>query len=140
METRLRPQSGPLTLPPPSTLNEPFWDGCARGELRFVRCRRCGAPDFPAAPFCRACQSEDLTWEAGAGTGSVYSWTVVHRPATPQLITPYAPAIIDLDEGNSMLSNLVDLDVADVSVGLRVSVVFHRVADDRMLPYFAPAS
>jgi len=138
MDTRLRPQPGPLRLPPPSALNRPFWDGCAEGELRFVRCRSCGTPDFPAAPFCRTCQSEDLRWETGAGLGTIYSWTVVRRPATPDLVTPYAPCIVELDEGYSMLTNVVDADVTEIAVGLRVRVVFHAVGDERTLPCFTP--
>jgi uncharacterized OB-fold protein len=57
---------------------------------------------------------------------------------TPDFVTPYAPVIIDLDEGYQMLSNLVGCTVADVRVGLRVEVEFHPVVKDRTLPYFRP--
>lgn len=138
MGTPLARQAGPIGFGPHEALTAPFWAGCAEGELRFVRCAACGSADFPPAACCRACQSGDLAWESGEGLGSVYSWTVVWRPVTPQFRAPYAPAVIELDEGYRMLSNLVDLDVEDIAVGLRVQVVFQPLADGTTLPYFAP--
>ena len=138
MGTPLTRQPGPISFTTAQASTAPFWDGCAQGELRFVRCGVCGAADFPPAVRCRRCLSRELGWERSAGLGTVYSWTVVWRPVTPQFRTPYAPAIVDLDEGYRMLTNLVDLDVEDIDVGLRVQVTFQPTADGVTLPYFAP--
>ena len=107
--TWLAPQPGPVPFTPPSPVSAPFWDGLAAGELRYQRCANCGAPVFNPAPLCRACTSTDLDWQVSAGLGTVYSWTICHRPMSPDLVTPYTPVIVDLDEGYQMLSNLVGL-------------------------------
>jgi uncharacterized OB-fold protein len=93
---------------------------------------------FNPAHVCRWCLSADLAWEESAGLGAVYSWTICRRPMTPAFTTPYAPVIVDLDEGYQMLSNLVGCSTDDVRVGLRVAVDFHLVRD-HSLPYFRPA-
>ncbi len=138
MGTPVARQPGPIPFPPGQAATVAFWDGCARGELRFVRCDGCGTADFPPAVRCRQCQSDRLAWERSSGVGTVYSWTVVWRPVTPQFRTPYAPAIVQLDEGYRMLTNLVDIDVEEIGVGLRVQVTFQPTADGVTLPYFAP--
>jgi uncharacterized OB-fold protein len=136
----LVPQPGPLPVGPPSALALPFWEGAAAGELRYIRCSACGQADFPAAPNCRNCLSGSLTWEVSAGLGTVYSYTIVWRPVTPAFVTPYAPAIVDLDEGYSLMTNLIGLDSDDVAVGLRVGVEFDSVGDGLTLPYFRPVT
>jgi uncharacterized OB-fold protein len=131
-------QSEGIPLPQPGLVSQPFWDGCARGELLFQRCRACGKAIFNPAPICRFCRSDDLAWERSGGRGTVYSWTVVWRPQTPAFTVPYAPVIVDLDEGFQMVSNLIGCDSDSVRSGLRVAVEFHRVGDGVQLPYFKP--
>lgn len=136
----LSPQ--PATIPPPhpSPISAPYWEGAKRGELLFQRCGSCARAEFDAALLCRRCGSRDLTWERSAGTGTVYSWTTVWRPQQPSFVVPYAPAIVDMDEGFQVLANLVGCDVADLAVGMRVAVEFHPIADGFVLPYFAPVT
>jgi uncharacterized OB-fold protein len=135
---RLEPQTGNIPILRVSPITKPFWEGVDRHELRYQRCAACGTPIFNPAHVCRVCSSADLEWQVSEGVGTVYSWTVCHRPMTPDFVTPYAPVIVDLDEGYQMLSNLVGCTVADVRVGLRVAVLFHPVVKDRTLPYFRP--
>jgi uncharacterized OB-fold protein len=115
----------------------PFWDGCARGELLYQRCQDCAQPIFDPAPMCRWCNSTSLVWQPSAGLGAVYSWTVAWRPQSPAFHTPYCPAIIDMDEGYQILSNLIDCDVDDVHVGMGVQVAFQSFGP-MTLPYFRP--
>jgi uncharacterized OB-fold protein len=136
--TVLEPQDGEIPLPRTSAIAQPFWEGCERSELMFQRCGGCGRAVFNPAPICRFCTSRDLSWERSAGRGTVYSWTVAWRPQSPAFTTPYAPVIVELDEGYYLLSNLVGCEVEDIRVGLPVEVVFHRVSDARTLPYFRP--
>jgi uncharacterized OB-fold protein len=136
-DTWLHPQSEGIPILRTSSLTQAFWDGCAEGELRFQRCDACGAAIFNPAPICRVCTSNDLRWEVSAGTGTVFSYTICHRPMTPQFTDIYAPVIVDLDEGYQMLSDLIGCVAADVHVGMRVQVRFHAVGD-RTLPYFEP--
>jgi uncharacterized OB-fold protein len=136
----LRPQHGAIPHAAPGGASAPFWAGCAAGELRYQRCRRCSAVSFPPVEACRECLGADLAWEVSAGRGAVYSWTVVHRPATPAFAVPYAPAIVDVDEGFQLLTNLVDVAPGDITAGLPVAVRFVPVAGGLTLPYFAPTA
>jgi uncharacterized protein len=134
----LTPQHGLLPHAEPSLVTRPFWDGCAVGELRFQRCRGCGAAQFPPAEICRACTGANLVWERSAGLGTLYSWTVVYRPVTPVFDVPYAPAIVDLDEGYQMMTNLIGLAPDAITPGLSVQAEFHRTHGGLCLPYFRP--
>jgi uncharacterized protein len=137
--TTLRPQAGPV--PHASThLSAPFWQGCQAGELRYQQCAACGLSNFPPTEHCRQCLSGELDWRTSGGTGEIYSWTVVHRPVTAEFEPPYAPAIITLDEGYQMLTNIVGVAPEHLAVGQRVQVQFHSAAEDFTLPYFTPRS
>jgi uncharacterized OB-fold protein len=137
--TTLQPQSGAIPPPTPSALSRPFWDGCNRGELLFQRCDDCGRATHTPAYICAHCASSALTWQASAGTGSVYSWTTVWRPQMPAFEVPYVAVIVELDEGWHFLSNLIGCTVDDVEIGMRVEVEFHAVDGGFQLPYFRPA-
>lgn len=130
----------PATIPPPtpSAHSAPYWEGARQGELRFQRCTACGRAEFDPSIICRKCGARTLTWERSAGLGTIYSWTVVWRPQQPSFVVPYAPAIVDMDEGYQILANVVGCDVAELAVGRRVAVEFHPVADGYALPYFRP--
>ena len=136
---RLAAQRAAVPHAVPGPLTAPFWQGCADGQLLFQHCGSCGTPNFPPTEHCRQCLSTALEWERSAGTGIVYSWTVVYRAATPVFETPYAPAIIDMAEGYQILTNVIDAEIAQVRVGLAVTVDFRAVGDDLWLPYFRPS-
>jgi uncharacterized OB-fold protein len=131
----MRPQTGPVPHAN-SPLSVPFWDGCRSQELRYQRCEGCGVANFLPTEHCRHCLSGDLSWQRSGGHGEIYSWTVVHRPVTAEFAPPYAPAIVTLDEGYQMLTNIVGVAPEDVAVGMRVRVEFHAVGTDVVLPYF----
>ncbi|MGO9382741.1 MAG: Zn-ribbon domain-containing OB-fold protein [Mycobacterium sp.] len=131
----LRSQTGPVPHAS-SQLSVPFWQGCQAGELRYQRCEACGLSNFPPTEHCRQCLSAELRWQQSSGRGEIYSWTVVHRPVTAEFEPPYAPAIITLDEGYQMLTNVVGVAPDDLAIGMRVQVQFHAVGADVTLPYF----
>ncbi|BBZ72787.1 Zn-ribbon domain-containing OB-fold protein [Mycobacterium paraseoulense] len=131
----LRPQTGPVPHAS-SHLSLPFWQGCRSEELWYQRCDACGYPNFPPTEHCRQCLSAQVRWERSAGLGEIYSWTVVHRPVTAEFSPPYAPAIVTLDEGYQMLTNVVGVAPEELRIGMRVRVQFHAVAPDVTLPYF----
>jgi uncharacterized protein len=135
----LRPQTGPVPHAS-SGVSVPFWQGCRDGELRYQRCASCGLANFPPAEHCRQCLSPELDWTTSAGRGEIYSWTVVYRPVSPEFEPPYAPAIITLDEGYQMLTNVVGVAPEDLEVGMRVQAQFHVVGPDLTLPYFTELS
>lgn len=131
----LRPQTGPVPHAS-SQVSVPFWEGCQSKQLRYQRCAACGLANFPPTEHCRQCLSEDLDWRQSIGAGEIYSWTVVYRPVTAEFEPPYAPAIVSLDEGYQMLTNIVGVPPENIEVGLRVRVQFHGVGPDVTLPYF----
>ncbi|MEU8796483.1 Zn-ribbon domain-containing OB-fold protein [Spirillospora sp. NPDC048819] len=139
MTTRLRAQTRDVPHATPSEVTRPFWDACARGELLFQRCGQCAHITFPPSEHCRGCLARRQVWEASAGRGTLYSWTVVHRPVTPAFEPPYAAAIVTLDEGYQMLTNIIDAAPEDLRAGLPVQVSFRRTGGDLWLPYFVPA-
>ncbi|WP_310778222.1 Zn-ribbon domain-containing OB-fold protein [Mycobacterium sp. Z3061] len=131
----LRPQSG--SVPHASSpVSAPFWEGCRSQELRYQHCTECSAVNFPPTEHCRQCLSPSLEWTRSNGTGEIYSWTVVHRPVTADFDPPYAPAIVTLDEGYQMLTNIVGIAAEALVIGMRVRVEFHSVGPDLTLPYF----
>ena len=138
--TVLGPQTGKIGVPYPSTLSQPYWDGCARRELLFQRCGVCGQATHTPAYLCSNCTSQDLTWEASAGTGAIYSWTTVWRPQIPAFEVPYTAIIVDMEEGWQILSNLIGCEVDAVEIGMPVEVEFHEIQGGATLPYFRPAA
>jgi hypothetical protein len=119
-------------------LSQPYWDGCSRHELLFQRCGACGGITHTPAVLCAHCCARELTWETSAGTGTIYSYTIVWRPQTPAFTVPYCPIIVDVDEGWQILSNLIGCGDEAVEVGMRVRVEFHPIPDGFHLPYFRP--
>ena len=128
-------------IPPISPLTEPYWDAARDGQLLVQQCGACKAWSFPARANCPHCGASELSWQAAAGTATVYSYTVAHRPPHPVLAgqCPLVIAIVELDEGPRMMTNIVNCDPAGVSVGMQVKVTFEAIDDsDVQLPVFEP--
>ena len=130
--------SGAIPLPRPTPLSQPHWDGCREGKLRVQRCDACHHYVFIPQLLCPRCLGTGLSWMDTSGLGTVYSFTIVHRPQRPEFAVPYVVAIVELDEGFHMLTNLVECRPEDVEVGLPVVVHFQRMSDAITLPYFKP--
>jgi uncharacterized OB-fold protein len=139
-DDELRPQPPGIPVPVPSPIAAPFWDGCRHGELRFQRCEGCGTAVFNPSPVCPACRGRRLAWEASAGRGRLYTWTVVWRPQTPAFRTPYAPAVVDVDEGFRLVTAIVGCRPGDLRAGMALAVSFHPAGDGVVLPYFRPSA
>jgi uncharacterized OB-fold protein len=125
-------------VPEPTPVSAPFWEAASRGRLVVQRCRECGTYEWTPQVACSRCLTETLDWAPMSGRGTVYSFSIVHRPQTPAFRAPYVVAIVELEEGVRMLTDLVDVDPAHVAVGQPVEVAFDtttRVA----LYHFTPA-
>ncbi len=111
----------------------PFWAATARHVLLAARCAQCGSFRMPPTPFCPCCQSQKITWTPLSGQGEVYSYTIVERAIMPGMEAhlPYVPAVITLDGagGARLISNVVDLEVAAIRIGMRVQVVWDDLPD-----------
>ncbi len=128
-----------IPLPQPTALSQPHWDGCKRGELLVQRCLDCQGYVFIPQQACTHCLSDRLEWVRSSGTGTLYSYTTVYRPQQPSFETPYVSAIIEVEEGWYMLTNLIGLEPEDVRIGMPVEVDFHELSEEITLPYFRPA-
>jgi uncharacterized OB-fold protein len=136
--TLLRPQSPGTPAPVPSLFSAQYWEGCAQGELRYLRCSSCHLAIADAARICWRCHSRDLRWEESGGRGRLYSWTIVWRPQTPAFQVPYSVAIVQLDEGIFVVSSVIGCAPEDLAEGMELAVEFHPVNDAMKLPYFRP--
>jgi uncharacterized OB-fold protein len=120
--------------------NRAWWDRINEGQLTIQRCKQCGTLRHPPRPMCWKCQS--LEWElvAASGKGTVYSYVVVHRPEIPGYTYPLVVAVVELEEGTRIVSNLVGIDPQNVKIGMPVKVSIEAVDDELKLPLFRPAS
>jgi hypothetical protein len=137
------PQEYKKPLPTPSAVSQPFWDATKEHRLTFQRCRLCGTRVFYPRDICPGPQCfgvGTLEWEESTGNGRVYSYTISYQPAHPSFAddVPYVIAIIDLDEGWRMVSNIVNIDPKEVQVGMKVEVVWDDVTPEFTLPKFQP--
>jgi uncharacterized OB-fold protein len=134
------PIDGSRPLPVPTRLSQPYWDGCKRRELTYMRCRSCGHPFFPPAEACICCLSLELEWAHSAGHGLIDTYTVIEKEPSPGFPLPTVMAIVNLAEGYCMFSDIIDCDPRDVRCDMPVEVVFHDASDDITLPMFRPTS
>ncbi|MCC7122553.1 MAG: OB-fold domain-containing protein [Gammaproteobacteria bacterium] len=128
-------------LPRVTALTRPFWDAIQREELHLQRCDECSAWVYYPSAWCRACYSARLTWTPCAGTGSVYSFSIVHYPQSEAFAAdvPYVLAIIELTEGPHLMTNLVNCALDDVRIGLPVRMSVEARAGGFKVPQFEPA-
>lgn len=126
-------------IPVPDADTQPFWDGCARGELLIQRCASCGRWLWQPRPICSRCQTPDPPWTRVSGAGTVASWTVIRPPtlAAYSEMVPFVVLLVQLDEGVRLLGYLVDErgdllrtdGVAEgLAMGSRVVLRFHDQA------------
>lgn len=119
----------------------PYWSALKERRLILKRCRDCGRHHFYPRALCPHCHSDALVWSDARGTGTIYSYTVARRPAGPafKADAPYVIAVVDLDEGARMMTNIVTDDVDSIRIGQRVSIAFDAVTEEVTLPRFKPA-
>ncbi len=115
-----------------------FWDGVAKGELRIQRCGGCRALRHPPRPMCPRCHSLDWDSVVASGRGAVYSFVVHHHPPVYGLETPFAVALVALDEGTRIVGNVTGLPPSEVRIGLPVEVDFASVDGAWTLPQWRP--
>jgi uncharacterized OB-fold protein len=123
-------------VPVPTALSEPYWQACRQEKLTYQCCNDCNAIMFPPEPACPSCMSTNLGWRTSKGTGTVYSYSVLHREPSANFPLPSVFAIVDVDEGYSMFSSIVECDPDDAKIDMRVEVVFDQITPEINLPLF----
>jgi uncharacterized OB-fold protein/acyl dehydratase len=116
-----------------------FFEGARQGKLLIQRCAVCRRLRHPPRPMCPYCRSLEWDTLASAGRGTVYSYVVNHHPQVGAFDYPLPVALVELEEGTRLVSNLVAVEVADVRVGMPVEVEFVAFDEELTLPVFRPA-
>jgi uncharacterized protein len=134
MEKKPRPE--PVVNP----WAKPFWDAAREERLVYQKCRDCGKNVFYPRIACPQCFSDNLDWVEASGKGTVYSYTVVENNAPTAFLDqmPYVVAIVKLEEGIQMLSNIVGCDPYAVTCDMPVTVTFEKLNEKFTLPKFTP--
>ena len=111
-----------------------YWESAKNGKLLVKTCKACGKLHYYPRTICPHCLNSDTDWVEASGKGTIYTYSVMRRTETPYVI-----AYVTLEEGVTMLSNIVECDVDDVAVGQTVEVVFRDTEGGHSLPVFRPA-
>ena len=128
-------------LPVPDIETEPYWAAAREHKLLIKRCRACDKPFFYPRPFCPSCWSDEVEWEQASGRATLYTWSVVRQndlPPWPDRV-PYVAAVVDLEEGPRMLTNVEGCAPEELQVGMPLVVDFRDETDEITLPIFRPA-
>lgn len=122
-------------------LTRSFYDHCRQGTLHFQRCSDCNAWRHVPREICPECNSWNWAWEASSGRGKVFSWTVVARALHPafQDDVPYAPVIVEMDEGVRLLTRITDVAADALEIDMPVEVAFEAATPEITLPCFKRA-
>jgi uncharacterized OB-fold protein len=128
----------PRPAPQPTDASQPFWDACSRRELRIQRCRKCGLLIHYPRLCCPSDGGDQFDWPQMSGEGKVHSYVVSRRAFHPAFAdeTPYVIAVIELEEGVRLLSNLVGVETEAVHIGMGVSLVWDETSGPYPLPKF----
>ncbi len=132
----------PKPVPPIHPWTEPFWQGARESKLMIQRCARCGRAIFYPRLACPFCLSEGLNWVEASGKGTVYTFSVVKNNAPSAFLNdmPFVIAVVKLEEGVQMMTNIVGCDPAQLRCDMPVTVVFEKLNDEITLPKFRPAT
>ncbi len=128
----------PLPQPIANADSKPYWDGARDRKLLIRKCSACSQLHFMPRYLCPHCWSDQLEWVQAKGTGTVHSFSVVHRASDPSYASrvPYVIALIDLEEGPRMMANVLGDDALSVAIGDRVQVTFEDRGDGALIPQF----
>jgi uncharacterized protein len=139
MTQERRPQK---IVPQPNAETQVFWDKANQDELWIQRCNQCNKPYFYPRFFCPRCLSQDVEWFKTAGKGKLHTYMINHRAAPGfEDEAPYAIAVVELDEGVRMMTNIHDIENTpeNLVLDMPLEVTFEEVAPGRKVPYWRPA-
>jgi len=115
-----------------------YWAAAREHRLLLTRCRECSAVIFYPRPFCPACHGDSVEWVQASGRATLYSYSIVRHNDLPPFDrkVPYVAAIVDLEEGPRMVSNLVGIQPDQVRIGMELEVEFEELTEEITLPVF----
>ena len=120
-------------FPPPVTPEtQTFWDAATSGKLLYGFCKACKEPHYFPRPHCPFCFSDSVEWREASGRAAIYTYSIMRRSPTG----PYAIAYVTLEEGPSLLTNIVDSDLEAIRIGRAVQLVFKPSEGEPPVPFF----
>ena len=125
--------------PPTSEASEPFWEATKEKRFLIQRCDACDSTIFYPREVCPQClSSESLSWSESQGNGTIYAASVQEKPANPFMAdrVPYVVALVELDDGIRLMSNVINCAPYDATVGRTVKLTWEPLSDGRHLPQF----
>jgi uncharacterized protein len=127
-------------LPDTRNAGATFWAKAAEGVLVVPKCNGCARTFWHPRPRCPHCGSDNVHWIESAGRGSIHTFTVVRQSGDPffKSRVPYAVAMIELDEGVRIMTNVVDAPLETLRIGMRVEVLFEEAGEGIAIPLFRP--
>ncbi len=125
-------------IPTPTLETAPYWEGCRRHQLRIQRCANCHQYQFFPRICCAKCFGKQVDWVIASGRAKILSFTIVRRPVSPANEVPYVVALVTLEEGPQMMTNIVGCAPEEVMIGLPVEVTFEDWSDTISIPKFRP--
>ena len=129
-------------LPSIDMETRPFWDGLKERKFLLRHCNACGHDHYYPRPFCPTCWSDALSWTEASGRGRLYTYSVVHVNDLPPFNerVPYVAAIVELDEGPRVMTNVEGVPFDELRADMPVTVDFKAISDDVTIPVFRAAS
>lgn len=128
-------------LPTIEEESRPFWDAAKEGRFLIGRCGNCGKVHHYPRPFCPFCWSEDVSLVDASGKATLYTYSTVYvndlPPFRDQL--PYVAAMVELEEGPHVMTQLEDVEADELRIGMPLVVKYRPLTDDITIPVFAPA-
>lgn len=133
-------QAIPKPIPEPDEASQPFFDGALQGRLMLMRCKRCGVARLPSRLHCDECLSDEFEWFEASGRGKVRTFGVMHQRYHPGFADeiPYNVAVVELEEGPRLPTNIVGVANEEIRVGMDVVIDWER-HEDAAMPKFRPA-
>lgn len=123
-------------VPPLTSETRHFWEGCGLGELRYQYCPDCDRAQFPPSIRCHGCFKESLEWHISKKRGTIYSITSVSRSPTEAFrsSTPYLLALVDIEEGFRIMTNVPDECILTAQIGMHVDIYFAPLDGEISMP------
>jgi hypothetical protein len=132
------PKKKPVPRPTPETAR--YWQAAREHRLEIQHCNACGKFWFPPSQSCPHCLAADFAWTRVSGAGKVFSFVTYHRVYHPAFAkdVPYVVALVELDEGPRLLTNIIGVPPQDVTCDMPVTVTFDDFEDGVSVPKFMP--
>lgn len=129
-------------LPVPDADSKVFWDGCKAHQLKFQRCLECGQIRWPPGIICPQCYSQETEWIRSNGKGKIFTYAIYHQAFHPAFKgdLPYVVAVVEMEEGPLMLTNIVGCSKELLHCEMPVEVVWEDVTEELSLPKFTPVN